>query len=63
MNTLVDLIAEHIRNNYTFISSDGKPYKSDGFDEAYNFIESKILSQVDSFIKESYSVKEDDDES
>jgi len=57
--TLLDVIARHIAENYTFINSDGEFYTDDGYNKADYFIQDVILPQVDKYIEEYYEVKED----
>ena len=59
MDSLIDIIAEHVSNNYTFINSDGEEYQPDGYFQATSFIEEIIIPQVDDFIKARYDIKDD----
>lgn len=55
VENLVDIIANHISESYTFINSDGEQYTDDGYTKARNFIENVLLPQVDEYIEDNYT--------
>lgn len=58
MDSLIDIIAQHISTSYTFTNSDGEEYIDDGYIKAQYFIYDTLIPQIDKYINENYEVSE-----
>lgn len=57
-DSLIDLIADYISENYTFINSDGERYKDDGYTKAQYFLDDFLHPKIEKYIEENYDTVE-----